>query len=434
MSRCCDQCGAPGSPSGRPASCPACQFPALLGLSGAGPVGAAVWLPEAQRAGDLGTILRGYRRASALTQQQLADMLGYDRTYISMIESGRRHVTGRGTLEHIAGTLAIPPYVLGIAGPDDADFAAMLAFGTSVIRLAGIARRSGRAAEAVSELWPLITRLEARVTAGYAEPEAMSLLARARMSLGVALGHLLPDEQLATAARWTGRALRIAWHLGDRPLLGLILRMHGNELRKAGHPAAGIIRLRQALQVDDHPVRRDAGLVLLARAAAESGQAGLFDTTASQCVKALETATEQDVLFNPFTVREVRLRGLLATRRTAQAADLAGHCPAGSEPPSPHWRAIERITTAEVLARAGDEHAAQTMLTAAVSDAESLRLPHQVQRVIRLASEPGVLTGRTVHQQARAALTRLERQLTGTAGLADSGAAVQLPGITAGEA
>ena len=390
--------------------------------------------PATRRPGDLGTVLRGYRRASALTQQQLADILGYDRSYISMIESGRRHVTGRGTLAHIARTLAIPPHLLGIAGPDDADFTAMLAFGTSVIRLAGIARRSGRAGEAVSELWPLITRLEARVTSGYAEPEAMSLLARARMSLGVALGHLLPDEQLATAACWTGRALRIAWHLGDRPLLGLILRMHGNELRKAGHPAAGTIRLRQALQVDDHPVRQGAGLVLLARAAAASGQAGLFDATASQCVQALQTATEQDVLFNPFTVREVRLRGLLATGRTAQAADLAGHCPAGSEPPSPHWRVIERITTAEVLARAGDEHAAETMLTAAVSDAESLRLPHQVQRVIGLASEPGVLTGRTVHQQARTALTRLERQLTSTAAPAGSGAAARPPGITAGQA
>jgi transcriptional regulator with XRE-family HTH domain len=86
--------------------------------------------------GELGTILRGYRRASALTQQQLADMLGYDRTYISMIESGRRSVADRGTLAHIAGTLAIPPRVLGVAGPGDADFAAMLAFGTSVIRLA----------------------------------------------------------------------------------------------------------------------------------------------------------------------------------------------------------------------------------------------------------------------------------------------------------
>jgi transcriptional regulator with XRE-family HTH domain len=206
-------------------------------MPGAGPVGAAAWLPAAERAGadgDLGAILRGYRRACALTQQQLADVLGYDRTYISMIESGRRHLTGRGTLAHIARTLAIPPHLLGITDPDDADYTAMLTFGTSVIRLAQIARQNGRAADAVSELWPLITRLEARAATGYAEPETMSLLAQARISLGVALGHLLPEEQLATAARWTGRALRITWHLQDRPLLGLVLRMHGNELRKAG--------------------------------------------------------------------------------------------------------------------------------------------------------------------------------------------------------
>ena len=379
--------------------------------------------------------MRGYRRASALTQQQLADMLGYDRTYISMIESGRRNLTDRGTLAHIARTLAIPPHVLGIAGPDDADFAAMLAFGTSVIRLAQIARHSGRAAEAVSELWPLITRLEARLAAGHAEPEALSLLARAQMSFGVALGHLLPDERLATAARWTGRALRLAWHLEDRPLLGLALRMHGNELRKAGHPAAGIIRLRQALQIDDHPARQGAGLVLLARAAAESGQADLFNTAASQCLRALQTASEQDVLFSSFTVREVRLRGLLATGRTAQAVELAGHHLGDSGPPSPHWRVIERITTAEVLARAGDEHTAETMLTAAISDAETLRLPHQIQRIIRLAGNPGVLAGQTVPQQAQAALTRLDRQLhANTAGQAGSEAPALPSSIIAGQA
>jgi hypothetical protein len=35
--------------------------------------------------------------------------------------------TGSGTLTHIARILAIPPHILGIAGPDDADFTAMLA-------------------------------------------------------------------------------------------------------------------------------------------------------------------------------------------------------------------------------------------------------------------------------------------------------------------
>jgi len=132
-------------------------------------------------AGDLGAILRGYRRACALTQQQLADMLGYDRTYISMIESGRRTITSRGTLAHIARTLAIPPHVLGIADPDNADFAAMLAFGTSVIRLAQIARHSGPGRRggqrAVAADHPARSPARGRAC----RPEAMSLLARARM-------------------------------------------------------------------------------------------------------------------------------------------------------------------------------------------------------------------------------------------------------------
>jgi transcriptional regulator with XRE-family HTH domain len=184
-------------------------------------------------------ILRGYRRVCALTQQQLADMLVYDRTYILMIESGRRSITGRGTLAHIARTLAIPPRVLGIAGPADADFAAMLAFGTSVIRLAQIARQSGRAAEAVSEPWPLITRLEARVAAGYAEPETMSLLTQAQMSLGIALGHLLPDVRLASAALWTGRALRIAWHLGTGRCSGWRCGCAATSCARPGIPLPG---------------------------------------------------------------------------------------------------------------------------------------------------------------------------------------------------
>jgi transcriptional regulator with XRE-family HTH domain len=350
-----------------------------------------------------------------MTQQQLADLLGFDRTYISMIECGRRGVTDRGTLAHIASTLAVPPHVLGIAGYDDADSASMLAFGASVIRLADIARHSGRAVEAVSELWPLITRLESRTSAGHAEAETMRLLAQARVSLGVALGHLLPEERLATAARWTGRALRIAWSLGDAELLAFVLRMHGNELRKAGYAAAGIVRLRQSLQIDDQPARKGAGLVLLARAAAESGQAELFDTIAGQCVHVLKSAPRQEILLNAFTVREVRLRGLIATGRTGQAVDIAESFAADDEPPTPPWRVIERITTADVLARAGDERTAADILATAVSDAETLRLPHQVQRIIRLTGRPGVFTGPPVRDQALAALTRMQRQLADTA-------------------
>ena len=237
----CDRCGAPGTPSGLAASCPACQVPAAPGAAVAA---AAAWLPARGAPGTgraPGDVLLGYRKANGLNQQQLADMLGYDRTYISVIESGRRRVSDRGTLARIAAVLAVPPHMLGIADPDNASYKAMLEFGAAVVRLADLARRSGRPADAVSELWPLISRLEARV------------------SFGVALGHLLPEERMATAARWTGRALRTAWGLGDPGLLAAVLRMHGNELRKAGHPAASITRLRQSLELETDPHRLRPG-------------------------------------------------------------------------------------------------------------------------------------------------------------------------------
>ena len=260
MADLCDHCGAPGSPSGRAAaSCPACQPPAAPTAL----VAAATWLPAQGDPGPvrrLGDVLRSYRKANGLFQQDVADMVGYDRTYISMIESGRRNVTDRGTLAYIARTLAIPPHLLGITDPDNASYKAMLEFGASVVRLADLARGSGRPADAVSELWPLITRLEARITAEHADLEVMRLLTLARVSFGVALGHLLPEERVATAARWTGRALRIAWDLGDTGLLASVLRMHGNELRKAGHSAAAIIRLRQSLELETDPTAaRNAG-------------------------------------------------------------------------------------------------------------------------------------------------------------------------------
>jgi transcriptional regulator with XRE-family HTH domain len=379
-------------------------------------VSAASWFPAAGGRGtvrDLGELLRSYRHAAGVTQQQVADLLGYDRTYISMIERGRRNVNDRGTLAHIARTLAIPPHMLGIAGPDDASYKTMLAFGASVVRLAELARYGGRADEAVSELWPLITRLEARVADGRADPDLMRLLAQARVSFGVALGDLLPEERLATAARWTGRALRVALDLGDRELLASVLRRHGNELRKAGYAGASVVRLRQSLEIDGKPGRAGSGLVLLARSAAAAGQADLFDAASAQCVRLLGQAGSSDVLFNPFTVREIRLRGLLSTGRPRQAVALAESFTADEQPPAPQWRVIERITTADVLASAGEARTAAQVLAGTVRDAETLRLPHQMQRIIRLAQQPAICSAdQHLSEQAQVALLRLDRQLS----------------------
>ncbi|MGH3979678.1 MAG: helix-turn-helix domain-containing protein, partial [Pseudonocardiaceae bacterium] len=149
---------------------------------------------------DLGAILRTYRRLNRLSQEKLATILGYDKTYVSMIETGRRVISDIATRRHIADALALPAHALGVTDTSDADFAAMIQFADSTIRLAEIARQSGRTVDAVNELWPLAARLEARAAEGHAERDTLVLLGQARLTLGVSLGTVLPEERLVTAA------------------------------------------------------------------------------------------------------------------------------------------------------------------------------------------------------------------------------------------
>nr|MDQ2876154.1 helix-turn-helix domain-containing protein [Actinomycetota bacterium] len=187
---------------------------------------------------DLGAILRAFRAAHGLSQEQLAARLGYDKTYISMIETGRRAVHDVASRRQIARALPIPAHLLGVTDPLDADFTTMIAFAESVIRLADRTRAGGQAAEAAAELWPLIARLEARARDGTAEPPVLAVLGKAWTSLGVSLGTILPEERLQLAVRWTGKGLAAARRLDDPATLTWALAMHGNELRKNGRPGA----------------------------------------------------------------------------------------------------------------------------------------------------------------------------------------------------
>ena len=63
---------------------------------------------QALRSGDLGAILRAYRRVNGLSQEKLAVVLGYDKTYISMIERGRRAVHDVATRRYIGKTWRYP--------------------------------------------------------------------------------------------------------------------------------------------------------------------------------------------------------------------------------------------------------------------------------------------------------------------------------------
>lgn len=409
----CQRCGTALNRFATTPVCATCHASAA-GLSVAPPrLAPAVWMwsdPTATTAlssRDLAAILRAYRACNGLTQHALAQQLGYDKSYLAMIETHRRTPGDIAGRRHIARALGLPCHLLGVTDPDDADFAAMVHFGDSVLRLAEIARQSGRAVEAVNELWPLAARLEARAAEGRLERDTLPLFASARLALGVSLGTVLPEERLAGAAAWTGKALVLARHLDDMAFLAHTLRMHGNELRKADRLPVALARLEHALAISDDPSGKGAALALLARAAGEAGRAEQFNAAIEGCRRLLDSGVESAMLVNPFTLREIHARGLLALHRPDQALRIANASNVG-EPAAPQWQVIERVTTAEILASTGDTTGAEKALHAAMTTAEQRRLPHQLQRAIRAAERGGLTAITTI---GHTALQRLPHQL-----------------------
>jgi transcriptional regulator with XRE-family HTH domain len=416
MQRRCESCEAELSRFAISPTCATCDAsaapPPVLPTR---PTPSAVWLWAGREASaalstrDLSVILKTYRTLNGLSQDGLAAILGYDKSYVSLIENRRRTISDVPTRRHIAHTLGLPPHVLDVTDTADADFAAMLQFGDSTIRLAEIARQAGRAVDAVNELWPLTARLEARAAEGHLDRDALILLGQARVALGVSLGTVLPEERLAVAARWTSKALIVAQHLGDRAFLAHTLRMHGNELRKADHQAAAVARLEHAVHLADDPIQRGSALALLARATGETGNPETFDHAIAAYRALLDQHTGEGILFNPFTFHEIHLRGLIATGRAAEAATrVQDSPPPDSAVPAPQWRVIERVTAGHALLAADATRSAKDALRNALITADAHRLPHQIQRILRISRDSNL---HPLDKEAEAALTGLRASL-----------------------
>lgn len=114
------------------------------------------------------------------------------------------------------------------------------------------------------------------------------------------------------------------------------------------------------------------------------------------------------MLFNPFTFREIELRGLVNTGRAADAVRLFHTGLPDAAAVSPQWHIIERVTAGQVLLAGGQRDEAEQALRAALTAAEVSLLPHQIQRTIR-AAEAGQLY--EVAQDGRTVLHRLNDAL-----------------------
>ncbi|HEY9242253.1 MAG TPA: hypothetical protein VIP48_09745, partial [Streptosporangiaceae bacterium] len=204
-------------------------------------------------------------------------------------------------------------------------------------------------------------------------------------SLGISLGTILPEERLRVAAQWTAKGVAAAEQLGDPAALGHALAMHGNELRKNGHPSA-LTTLEHAADTGPVGAGSGAAAALLARAAATTGDSARFTSAAARCQDLIQRHGPAGSLLHPFSCREIQLRGLLDLGEYTRAIKMAQDSSAEAAP-SPQWETICQITLAAVLLHAGDHSRAGDLLLIGIDTASERRLPHQIQRIVRITRD-----------------------------------------------
>lgn len=238
--------------------------------------------------------------------------------------------------------------------------------------------------DAVEELWPLVIRLET----DFARPDTdlLRLTAEARLSFATALGHVLHEEQLPLVTHWTERAWNAASHLNDDGLTSRVLRVQGNELRKQGRVRTALQLLHQALKLAPTPADQAASLALLARCSAEAGHRATFRRALAKVHRLLDQI-EYTALVNPYTLREIHLRGIVRMRLPKEIGRLLDRLEdSDGSWVTPQWRVLMRVTQGHAALVAKDLDQALHDLGIAVSWARQQHLPHQLQRIQRLAA------------------------------------------------
>ncbi|MFB7618762.1 helix-turn-helix domain-containing protein [Kitasatospora sp. NPDC056181] len=119
----CARCGARLSRSNTDTMCSPCRR-AVGPASPAAPVTSAAkpvsWLSSAAEhtappdGSNLADVLKAYRALHKLKQQDLADLLGYDQSYVSLLERGKRVIRDMDELRRLAQTLGLPEDELGL--------------------------------------------------------------------------------------------------------------------------------------------------------------------------------------------------------------------------------------------------------------------------------------------------------------------------------
>jgi len=370
---------------------------------------------------NLGSILKSYRSAHALTQTELAARLNCDQTYISKIENCHRTIGNMVDLSRIAERLGLPPQVLGLARHKDCgqSIDEVLELAPSMIELCDRARNAGCASEAIRSLAPLVVKLDLRSSENRCDPNLLATLALAENALATALGERLPSTRLASSVA----LFRRAWHrvtllTNNDGLKNLVLRRYGNELRKVGKLGLAVSSLKSALAFASDTSARGASFMGLARAFARMGNYREFAAAVASAGRLVFSLREPRPTFNRLVVEEIRLRGLHMLGRVDEIRSVLRSETRHREEPvlAAQWRAMSSITQGAARLATGERELGLTLIDHGVDSASQYQLPQQIHRAIRyLKPLKTSLHARRLASRAYEALRELSREQTAIA-------------------
>lgn len=347
-----------------------------------------------------GRVLKEYRKAHSLTQEQLAGELHMEPRTYRAYENGEYSLTNINELRRLADLLGIEPEHLGIASsvyiPRSSEEI------ESVIQhvwdLTGVARVH----EARSTIERLIQNLQAQINTK--DEEMLRSLAHAYHTAGYVISEATHANESYAAMLHYEQMEAIARILDDHTLLNIALTYRGDMFRRLGNTTKAITYLEAARdtapQADS--AARGNGIQLLARAYLRKGEVDAFERAMAETEALVSTfdpaASSTRGHYNLGTVYEEYGRAYANLGQTQKALDYLDHAQ-GVLPATRFWELMIMTARAESLVKGGEFRAGVQIAieaTQAIQAAGILRWMDRIygiqQYLDRLTREIGQIT------------------------------------------
>lgn len=320
----------------------------------------------------IGGVLKEYRKARSLTQEQLASELHIEPRTYRAYENGEYSLTNINELRRIADMLGIEPERLGITSPVD------------------LLRQPEEIENVIQHVWDLvdvsclhearntIERLihNLRTQRTTEDKAILRSFARAYHTAGYVISEATRATQSYAAILHYEQMEAIARTLNDDTLLNIALTYQGDMFRRLGSISKAITYLEAArdttLRADS--AARGNGIQLLARAYLRQGEMGAFERAMAEAEALTSTfdpaTSSTQGHYSLGTVYEEYGRSYTDLGQTQKALDYLDRAQA-TLPPTKFWKLLVMTSRAEALVKGGEIRAG---VETAIEAAEQIQI------------------------------------------------------------